>query len=95
MIEHTSSLSYKRQDISSDKDLGQPVHPDDGEVSSVEHPNHPTQDHVDGRSEEGRSQEDCERLHDIGTLFPFRLVLRCLDGSSDISDGLDCFVQLA
>lgn len=92
MVEPTCSLCHKRQDISKDKDLGQPADPDDGKVRGVEHPDSPAQNHVDGGREESRCQEDRQRLQDIGALFPFRLFLCCLEGPSGISDCLDCLV---
>lgn len=94
VIEPTNSLGHERQYISDNEYLGQPGHPDKRKVSGVKHPNNPCQNHVDGRGEEGRCQQNQERLCDIGAPYPFVLFLVCLDATCNIADRLDCFITV-
>lgn len=50
----TDGLDHKREDVAKDKDLGQPVDSNDGELLSLQNPNNSAQYHINRRSEQGR-----------------------------------------
>lgn len=64
----TSSLDAERQNVAHDKDLGEPLWPDDGMRRRVEAGDEAPEDHVDGRREEGRPQKKEQGLDDEGVL---------------------------
>lgn len=65
---HTSTLGQERQDITSHKDLGQPIRSNHGQVTRLEQGDQAAENHVDGRREESRAQQEKNRLDDVRVL---------------------------
>jgi hypothetical protein len=85
----TTALCEERNDIARDKNLGHPLCPYQSVLFSTEQPDQPAEDHVDGRGEQRRTEEDEEGLEDVDDQGEIRCFRRG-DCSTNISDCFDC-----
>jgi hypothetical protein len=85
---HTSALHEKRNNITSHKDLGQPIRTDQGEGTRVQQSNNPTQNHVHGGGEERWSKQKEQTLTYIRLCRPVWGLL-CTDVSAEIANSLN------
>ncbi len=85
----TSALRHERNDVARHKDLGHPRRADQRVLLRAQQADQAREDHVDGRGQQRRAEQDEQRLHDVDAEREVGGLLGG-DGAADIAERFDC-----
>lgn len=86
----TAALEHETEDIAEDKGLGEPPSADDRVFLAVCKEDDTSENHVDGRGEEGGCDENVGALDAVGHHLPFAVWLSGGGSTSAISSEFNC-----